>query len=324
MQRTLSLEVLVGPAERHRALSRDVRRGLSGEQKEIPPTWFYDERGSRLFEEITRLPEYYPTRTERAILESRAKEIALLTKADTLVEIGSGTSEKTKLLLDAMAADSGLREVILLDISRDVLLEAAEALGRSYGVDIYAVVGDFWRDLGAVPQSGRQLWVFLGGTLGNLRPPARQWLLEHIRRQMGEDGHLLLGTDLVKEPARLVAAYDDASGVTAEFNRNVLRVINGELGADFDAEAFEHRAVWNEEQSWIEMRLRAKKPQSASVSDLGLAVEFAKGEEILTEISAKFTPEMLERELTAAGLGIEAAWQDDNHDFQVTLLRAAR
>ncbi len=319
MLRQLSLEVLVGPAERRRALRRDIERGLSAPNKHIPPVWFYDEAGSLLFEEITRLPEYYPTRAERAILDRHAFEVVEAAAADTLVEIGSGTSEKTRLLLDAMATAGSLERIVLFDISRDVLLPAAEELGRTYGVDVHAIVGDFWHDLGAIPPQGRQLWAFLGGTIGNLRPQERRRLLERFRQQMGGAGHLLLGTDLVKESRRLLAAYDDSAGVTAAFNRNVLNVVNRELGGGFEPESFDHRAVWDPRQSWIEMRLRARKAQQVAIEEMALVVELAEGEEILTEISAKFTPDSVREELQGAGFSPAALWRDDAGDFQLTL-----
>ncbi|MHB1487858.1 MAG: L-histidine N(alpha)-methyltransferase [Acidimicrobiales bacterium] len=319
MQRQLSLDILVRPEDRRRALSHDVRHGLSGTHKQIPPTWFYDEIGSRLFDEITRLPEYYPTRAERAILAERAADIAAATGADTLVEIGSGTSEKTWLLLDAMAEAGTLRRVVLFDISQEVLVGAAEALGRRYDVDVHAVVGDLRCHLSSVPRGGRQLWAFLGGTIGNLVPRERVRLLSVFWEQLGPGGHLLLGTDLVKETGRLVAAYDDAAGVTAAFNRNVLAVINRELHATFDPRLFDHRAAWSAEHAWVEMRLRSRLAHTVTIGDLDLEVHFAEREEILTEISAKFTPRKLADELASANLVTCAAWQDAGGDFQLTL-----
>ncbi len=321
MQRQLSLDILVDDEERRRSLCDDVRAGLSSPKKYIPPAWFYDEAGSRLFDEITRLPEYYPTRAERAILTRHASDIAAATRADTLVEIGSGTSDKTRLLLDAMAAAGHLERIILFDISREVLADAAEHLNLLYDVDVHAVVGDFRHHLGNVPAVGRQLWAFLGGTIGNLLPAGRRQLLECCRRQMGRDGRLLLGTDLVKDVGRLLAAYDDASGITAAFDRNVLAVINRELHASFDPELFDHRAVWDADERWIEMRLRARRPHTVVVEDLDLVVSFRAGEEILTEISAKFTPSQVAGELVGAGLAPRAVWYDDDDDFQLTLAR---
>jgi L-histidine N-alpha-methyltransferase len=319
MQRQLNIDVHVTGAQRHRQLCEDVRVGLAATHKHTNPAWFYDDEGSHLFDEITRLPEYYPTRTERAILLRHAAAIADATAADTLVEIGSGTSEKTLVLLDAMADAGNLRRVVLFDISEDVLVAAAATLNRRYGVDVHAVVGDFRQHLPLVPAGGTQLWVFLGGTIGNLGPNDRRALLSTIRAQMGTSGHLLLGTDLVKESERLLAAYDDAAGVTAAFNRNVLAVLNRELNATFDPGLFDHRVVWNSEESWIEMRLRAREPHSVHIGDLGMRLELGDGEEIMTEISAKFTPWQIAEELAAVGLSCRGTWRDDAGDFQVTL-----
>ncbi len=323
MRRRPTLDVLVDSTDRRRALCVDVESGLGGPDKHIPPTWFYDEAGSRLFDEITRLPEYYPTRAERSILAEAAREIALETRADTLVEIGSGTSEKTRLLLDALAEVGSLERVVLFDISADVLTEAAAELGRRYEVDVHALVGDFRRHVNRIPRGGRQLWVFLGGTIGNLTPPERHDLLCEFESGIGREGHVLVGTDLRKDPARLLAAYDDAAGVTAAFNRNVLSVINHELNADFDPGAFEHCVVWDDAEGWIEMRLRARRAHTVTVGDLGVAVRFEPAEEILTEISAKFTAGQLAGELAGAGLCPRHAWVDEQGDFRLTLAQAA-
>ncbi len=319
MQGHLSLDVVAGADDRRHALCNDVRAGLSGHPKQIPPAWFYDEAGSLLFEEITRLPEYYPTRAERSILACRATDIASAARADTLVEIGSGTSEKTRLLLDAMAAAGTLERIVVFDISRDVLVDAGKGLAGRYNVDVHAVVGDFCHHLASVPRGGRRLWAFLGGTIGNLLPLERAELLAAFRTQMEPGDHLLLGTDLVKDEDRLVAAYDDAAGVTAEFNRNVLAVLNRELGASFDPSLFDHRALWNAREAWIEMHLRSRLAHKVVVGDLDLTVCLEEGEEILTEISAKFTAEQVSDELVAAGFVPLDTWRDANGDFQLTL-----
>jgi L-histidine Nalpha-methyltransferase len=317
----LTFDVLVTPAARHEALREDVVRGLISTPKSLPPVWFYDEAGSLLFDQITRLPEYYLTRAESSILRARAGELTRLAAADTLVEIGSGTSEKTLLILDAMARTRRLRTIALLDISEEVLRDAAAGLSARYGVDVHAVVGDFRAEIGKVGRSGRQLWAFLGSTIGNFTPPERRRLLSDFVAAMGPEDRLLLGTDLIKDPERLVAAYDDAEGVTAAFNRNVLRVLNRDLGGTFDPESFGHRAVWNADESWIEMRLVSARAQTVQIGELGLSVDFAAGEEMLTEISAKFDPEQLSTELAGAGLVVEAAWPDPDGDFMVTLTR---
>lgn len=319
MNQTLTVEVLVRPEDRRRAMEDDVRAGLAAPQKSIPPVWFYDETGSRLFDEITRLPEYYLTRAERAILDERAGEIAERCGADTLVEIGSGTSEKTRILLDAMAASGRLRSIVLLDISEEILREAARELGERYDVDVRAVVGDLRRDLGHLGGDGRQLWAFLGSTIGNFAPEDRSGLLTQFRRAMAPGDTLLLGTDLEKPVERLLAAYDDSAGVTARFNLNVLNVLNNELSADFDPERFSHRAVWNPEGRWIEMRLRSGPAQSTRVKALGLEISLRAGEEILTEISSKFDSAELPAELQASGLATLAGWTDPAGDFLLTL-----
>lgn len=319
MATTLTIEVLVTDADRRKAMEEDVRNGLSATPRSIPPVWFYDELGSRLFDQITRLPEYYLTRAERSILAERSAAIAETSEADTLVEIGSGTSEKTRLLLDAMAAAGRLRHIVLLDISEEVLREAAQELSDRYQVDVHATVGDLRCDLTRLPRPGRQLWAFLGSTIGNFEPTARHRLLDHFRRAMGPEDRLLLGTDLQKDVGRLVAAYDDAEGVTARFNLNVLQVLNRSLGADFDLSRFQHKAVWNPDGRWIEMRLRSTSRQQVDVASLDMLIDFASGEEMLTEISSKFDRGDLAGELERAGLSTLAAWTDPDGDFLLTL-----
>ena len=319
MTSPFTVEVLVSEADRLRAAEQDVRRGLAQRPRSIPPVWFYDETGSLLFDRITRLPEYYLTRCERAILRARSEEIAAASEADTLVEIGSGTSEKTLLLLDAMAARGSLRHIVLLDISEEILRKAAAELQERYCVEVHAVVGDLRRDLVRLPRPGRQLWAFLGSTIGNFEPTSRAELLAQFRRAMGSGDTFLLGTDLRKATDRLLAAYDDAEGVTARFNLNVLEVLDATLGADFDPGRFEHRAVWNPDGGWIEMRLRSKEDQQVKVAALDMVIHLARGEEILTEISTKFQPDAVPAELGRAGLGVRGAWSDDDGDFLLTL-----
>ena len=319
MSDKLTVEVLVTAADRQQAMEDDVRQGLANRPRSIPPVWFYDETGSRLFDQITRLPEYYLTRAERSILEACSGEVAAASGADTLVEIGSGTSEKTGLLLDAMAARGRLRDIVLLDISEEVMREAAVELRDRYRVDVHAVVGDLRSDLTRLPRPGRQLWAFLGSTLGNFEPRSRAELLAHFSQAMGPGDSLLLGTDLRKDPTRLLAAYDDAEGVTARFNLNVLTVLDRAVGADFDPALFEHRAVWNATGSWIEMRLRSTVAQQVKVPALDMVLELDADEEILTEISTKFDPEGLPHELRAAGLEVVRSWNDEAGDFLLTL-----
>ncbi|HEV7523676.1 MAG TPA: L-histidine N(alpha)-methyltransferase [Acidimicrobiia bacterium] len=305
-------------------IEEDARRGLTSTPKDIPPKWFYDDRGSELFDEITRLGEYYPTRRERAILQARAPEIARRTNADTLVELGSGTSEKTRILLDGMRDAGTLRRFVPFDVSKRTLHDAAAAIEHDYtGIDVQPVVGDFTRDLHNIPPGGRRLVAFLGGTIGNLLPDARSVFLHDVAAMLEPDDFFLLGTDLVKDVDRLVAAYDDAQGVTAEFNKNVLRVMNRELDADFDLAAFEHVAAFDAENEWIEMRLRSTRAQRVRVRALDLDVEFTAGEEMRTEVSAKFTRDRVERELAAAGMQLVEWWTDPDDDFAVSLARRA-
>ncbi|HWM06941.1 MAG TPA: L-histidine N(alpha)-methyltransferase [Actinophytocola sp.] len=305
-----------------RGLRSDVRTGLTAVPKTLPPKWFYDARGSELFERITRLPEYYPTRAEREILAAHSSEIASLTGASTLVELGSGSSEKTRLLLDALRDKGTLREMVMLDVSESALREAAETLSAAYPVSVHGVVGDFTQHLALLPGSAERLVAFLGGTIGNLVPAERTKFLTGVRDVLDEGEWLLLGTDLVKDPAVLVRAYDDAAGVTAEFNRNVLHVLIRELSADFDAAAFEHVALWDEAQEWIEMRLRATRPMRAHVPVVGLTVDFVEGEELRTEVSAKFRPERVRSELADAGFELREWWTDRDGRFGVSLSRA--
>lgn len=307
------------------ALRADALRGLTAVPKDIPPKWFYDERGSALFEEITRLSVYYPTRQERAILAENAHSIAVKTGADTLVELGSGTSEKTRILLDALHATNTLTRFVPFDVSEPTLRGAASAVQREYApVAVHAVVGDFEHHLGTIPTGGTRLVAFLGGTIGNLDTEARATFLSTIADGLGVRDHLLLGTDLVKDTARLEAAYNDRDGVTAEFNKNLLHVLNRELHATFDVEKFAHVAVYDPENAWIEMRLRSLGAQSVAVHDLDLMVDFDDGEEMRTEISAKFTRERVEAELATAGLALNEWWTDAESDFALSLSSRAR
>ncbi|MDG4757941.1 L-histidine N(alpha)-methyltransferase [Micromonospora sp. WMMD710] len=315
------LEIYLEQQDVERGLREDVRAGLTAEAKWLPPKWFYDSRGSELFEEITRLPEYYPTRAERTVLAEHASDIAALTGAKTLIELGSGSSEKTRLLLDAFTRRGGLGTFVPLDVSVSALLGSTAQIAADYpGLRVRGIVGDFTRQLDRLPTGGRRLVVFLGGTIGNLLPAERAEFLSAMRSALEVGDWLLLGTDLVKDPSVIVPAYDDAAGVTAEFNRNVLRVINRELGADFDPAAFEHVALWDPDHEWIEMRLRATRPMSVRVLDL--TVDFAAGEELRTEVSAKFRPAGIAAELGTAGFTVAEFWTDPDGLFGVTLARA--
>jgi dimethylhistidine N-methyltransferase len=305
-----------------KSLRKDVHDGLTASPKTLPPKWFYDERGSELFERITRLEEYYPTRRERAILAERATEIAEATGARILVELGAGSGEKTRLLLDALSAT--LRTYVPVDVSGDFLAAAAEQIAAGHpGLGVHAVVADYERHLLLLPGGERKLVAFLGGTIGNMVPAERVSFLSGVRATMGEADALLLGADLVKDRRRLELAYDDALGVTAEFNRNVLNVINRKLGADFVPERFAHVALWDERNEWIEMRLRSTEAQVVRLPALDLSVRFAAGEHMRTEISAKFRRDRLEAEAGAAGLRIDRWWTDPEEDFALILVRPA-
>jgi L-histidine N-alpha-methyltransferase len=312
------------PDRYREALEADVTAGLTATPKTLPPKYFYDERGSMLFDEITRLPEYYLTRAETSILRERAAEIAELSGCESLVELGSGTSAKTGLLLRALLDRGTLREFVPLDVDSAVLTEATEMLSAQYpSLWLAPVVGDFEADLHAIPAGGRRMIAFLGSTIGNLEPPARASLLAEVASTLGAGDTFLLGTDLVKDAGRLQRAYDDSAGVTADFNRNVLLVVNRELHADFRPECFRHVALWDAANEWIEMRLRAAGEQRVVIRDLDLTVNFAAGEEVRTEISAKFRPDGLRAELAAAGLETVRFWTDQNGDFGLTLARLA-
>ena len=302
------------------SLRADVLAGLTAAPKSLPPKWFYDERGSELFEKITRLDEYYPTRAEREILAAAAGEIAATTRAVTLVELGSGTADKTRLLLDPLRDLGTLREYVPVDVSESALVTAAGRMQARYpGLRVRAVLSDFTEHLGLPDSGGPKLTAFMGGTIGNFLPAERATFLRSLRSRLSHGDALLLGTDLVKDPGVLVAAYDDAAGVTAEFNKNILRVLNSELDGNFDLDEFEHLALWNAENEWIEMRLRSAADQAVSLRAIRLRVRFAAGEEMRTEISAKFRREGLAAELAAAGLELRAWWTDERARFGVSL-----
>jgi L-histidine N-alpha-methyltransferase len=317
---TLSLCNHLAADSAYQALRRDVLGGLAASPKSLPPKWFYDSVGSELFDQITRLPEYYPTRAEAEILRTRSAEIASVTGADTLVELGSGTSEKTRTLLQALDDGGTLRRFVPFDVDASMLSAAATAIQREYpDIEIAAVCGDFEEHLSEIPDGGRRLFVFLGSTIGNLTADPRAEFLAALAAVLRPGDSLLLGTDLVKDTGRLVAAYDDAAGVTAQFNRNVLAVINRELDADFDVDAYRHVARWNADDERMEMWLRAESAQRVRIAALSLTVEFAAGEEILTEVSCKFRADAVADELARAGLRPTRWWTDDAGDFGLSL-----
>ncbi|WP_053753774.1 L-histidine N(alpha)-methyltransferase [Streptomyces sp. MMG1533] len=299
------------------ALRSDVLQGLTHTPKTLPPKWFYDAHGSELFEQITELPEYYPTRAEREILVARSGEIAEATRARTLVELGSGSSEKTRHLIDAL---TDLRTYVPVDVSESALTQAGHALiAERPGLRVHALIADFTAQLTLPDTPGPRLLAFLGGTIGNLLPVERAAFFASVRGLLAPGDALLLGTDLVKDEKVLVRAYDDAAGVTAEFNKNVLTVVNRELGADFDSAAFDHVALWDAENEWIEMRLRSRTAQTVKLPALDLAVEFAPDEELRTEVSAKFRKEGVRTELSAAGLDLAHWWTDGEGRFALSL-----
>jgi L-histidine N-alpha-methyltransferase len=321
---TPRVDVLYTPAEREQALRDDVLAGLTASPKHLSPQWFYDERGSELFDAITRLPEYYPTERERDLLREHALDVVELTDANTLVELGSGTSDKTRVLLDALAEHGSLRRFVPFDVSEETLRQSAAAIEEEYpGIEVHGVVGDFLKHIGALPAGHRRMMAFLGSTIGNLEPPARARFLAAVANALEPGEALLLGADLVKDVGRLEAAYNDSAGVTAEFNRNMLRVLNRELGADFVPERFEHVARWDPEHEWIEMLLRSQGEQVVHVPALGLEVQFADGEDLRTEISAKFRRAGLERELSDAGFETAAWWEHPTGDFALIVARVA-
>jgi L-histidine N-alpha-methyltransferase len=302
------------------ALRADVLHGLTRTPKTLPPKWFYDAQGSELFEKITELPEYYPTRAEREILIARAPEIAAATGARTLVELGSGSSEKTRYLLDAMP---GLHTYMPVDVSESALTQAGQALiAERPGLNVHALIADFTGGLSLPGTPGPRLVAFLGGTIGNLLPAERATFLASVRALLSPGDALLLGTDLVKDESVLVAAYDDAAGVTAAFNKNVLTVVDRELDADFDLDAFDHVALWDAEHEWIEMRLRSRTAQTVKIPALELVVDFSEGEELRTEISAKFRAEGVRSELATAGFELTHWWTDQEGRFALSLSRA--
>lgn len=317
-----TIEILLSPDDLHEALHADARTGLSAQEKWLPPKYFYDERGSALFEAITELAEYYPTRTEHAILSDYADQMAKAAGADSLVELGSGSSTKTRLLLDALTRTDRLAAYVPVDVSVAALEDAAAALRSDYpSLQITPVVADFDQHLSQLPGTGLRLFALLGSTIGNYPPVERQTFLSKLASAMHSGESLLLGVDLVKEPARLVAAYNDSAGVTAAFNLNVINVLNRELDGDLPGEAFTHRALWDPVNEWIEMRLQARRPISAHLRAIDLLVNFEEGEEVRTEISAKFTRTRIEGDLRASGLALEEWWSDPADDFAVLLAR---
>ncbi|MET9026727.1 L-histidine N(alpha)-methyltransferase [Nocardia sp. NPDC004168] len=316
----VTLDIHLTEDDLNTALRSDARLGLTANPKWLPPKWFYDAKGSELFERITELPEYYPTRTERALLERVVDEIADAAQAEVLVELGAGSAAKTRLLLTALSARGPLKKYVPQDVSSAALRAAADEVAVEFpGLAVHGVVSDFTDTLANLPRGGRRMIAFLGGTIGNLVPAERAEFLARIHDLLEPGEQLLLGAGLVTDPAVLVPAYDDAAGVTAEFNRNVLHVLNSRLRADFAPEKFRHVAVWDVEREWIEMRLEASEDMTVAVGDLDLTVRFGRGEQMRTEISAKFRVEGLEAELAAAGFATGHVWTDPDDRFALLL-----
>lgn len=299
-------------------LAQDVRRGLGRHPRSLPPRWLYDDAGSALFEAITNLDVYYPYRAERELLEANAGQIAQATGARTLVELGSGTSDKTRILLDALTAHGTLRRFVPLDVAEGTLRTAVRDLSERYrGLQVDALVGDFTLHLSHIPRGDSTLVAFLGGTIGNLYVEERGAFLGSLADSLAPGDWLLLGTDLVKNADRLVAAYDDPGGVTAEFVRNSLRVVNRELGADFDLDAFSYAPLWDARLSRMDLRVRAELPQHVEIPGAGIELDLAAGEEIRIEISTKFRLDPLRAELAAAGFTVRHTYTDG--DYALTL-----
>jgi L-histidine Nalpha-methyltransferase len=320
----ITIDVHLPPGGPLSGMAADVRAGLTKPFKELSPRYFYDQRGSELFEEITSLPEYYPTRAERAILEHHSPAIcAAAGNPTTLIELGSGSAAKTRVLLDAMEAAGCLEAYAPVDISEQITRETAEAIASEYEIVVHGLVCDFERDLERIPLAGPRVVAFLGGTIGNFEPAQRASFLARVANLLGPEDHFLLGTDLVKDSEPLEAAYNDAAGVTAEFNKNVLSVLNRELDADFDLDAFEHVAFWDTENLWVDIRLRSLARQVIQISSLDMFVPFGRGEEMRTEISTKFAREGLAGIYAEAGLEMVEWWMDPEGLFALSLARRA-
>lgn len=318
--RPVTLDVRLDATAMRAALERDAREGLLSSPKTLPPVWFYDDVGSELFDEITRLAEYYPTRAERALLLAHAKDVAEATRAVTLVELGAGTCTKSRILLDAFRATGTLRRYVAVDVAESTLVAATEQIASEYPeLEVSATIADFHHLEGLMAFEGPTLVAFLGGTIGNLEPTERARFLVGLDAELAHADALLLGTDLVKDRQRLLAAYDDASGVTAAFNRNVLAVLNRELGADFDPSAFDHVVRFDEDHQWIEMRLRASSAQKVRLMGLGIELSFEEGEELRTEVSAKFTADGIRAELDRSGFVVDHQYGAEAGEFLLTL-----
>ncbi len=318
----VAIDVYVDEAGALATMADDVRRGLTRTPKQLSPKYFYDERGSWLFERITRLPEYYLTRAERGLLKDFVTEIASIVEPRELVELGPGSASKTHTLIEASRSSGRLERYLPVDVSSAMIEHLAERLLSQYAwLDLHAIVGDFERHLDRVPLGSNRLVAFLGSTIGNLEPDQTRAFLAHVHRMVGDDGYFLLGTDLVKERAVLEAAYNDDQGVTADFNRNVLRVINRHLDGDFDPEAFDHVAFFNADKEQVEIYLRSRSAQTVRLEALDLDVAFDRCERMLTEISRKYTRKSVEAMLAEANLELTHWFTDPGQTFALSLSR---
>lgn len=314
------IDVLVNDADRRAELYDATFWSLRSTPRELPAVWLYDERGSLLFDEITRLPEYYPTNAEREILMARAAEIAELTKGRTLVELGAGTSEKTLLLLDALTGAGTLERFVPLDVSEEILRASAEAIADRYAaISVHGIVGDFERDLVALPPGEGRVIAFFGSTVGNLYPARRAELLRAINAALAPGDSFLLGVDLVKDPAVIERAYNDSRGVTEQFVRNGLTHANRELRADFVQERFAFEASWDADREWMDIGFRTLEAHTVHIAELEVEFELAEGERLRVEVSTKFRRDGIEAELANAGLRTTSWWTDDAERFALLL-----
>jgi L-histidine Nalpha-methyltransferase len=320
----ITIDVHLPPGGPLSGMAADVRAGLTKPFKELSPRYFYDEHGSELFERITELPEYYPTRCERKILELHSPEICAAAGGPaTLIELGSGSATKTRVLLNAMRNAGCLEAYAPVDISEQITRSTAEAIASEYGITVHGLVCDFERDLERIPLGGPRVIALLGGTIGNFEPAQRASFLARVANLLGDEDHFLLGTDLVKETAKLEGAYNDSAGVTADFNKNVLAVLNDRLGCDFDLDNFEHVAFWDAENLWMDIRLRSLAQQVVNISALEMQVAFDRGEEMRTEISTKFAREGLAGIYAESGLEMVGWWTDPDELYGLSLARPA-
>jgi L-histidine N-alpha-methyltransferase len=320
----IAIDVYLDEAGALASMAEEVRAGLTASPKVLLPKYFYDERGSWLFEKITELPEYYLTRAERSLLKDVVGRVAETTRPREIVELGAGSALKTQALLDAGRAVGTLQRYVPVEVSAAMVEHSAERLSEACPwLEIHAVVGDFERHLGKIPHGENRLVALLGSTIGNLTRPRAVRFLRDVRGLLGDDGHLLLGTDLVKDRAVLEAAYNDSQGVTADFNRNVLRVINHQLRGDFDPESFEHVAEYNDAEQRMEMYLESGSSQQVRVADLDLVVSFDAGERMRTEVSCKYTRDSVGDILHRAGLSLDEWFTDSDGAFALSLASPA-